>query len=835
MSTLKPALICLAIQAALSLDVFANAPADPRLLVAQAEANAAKTTTTAKSAQTVSASEAPLALEQIVVTARRVAELLQDVPLSITALTGKEIQERGISSIADLSLYTPGLTYSPDYGRTQERPVIRGISALRPEAPQPVSVFIDGVFVRDAALGLAIDDAERVEVIKGPQSALYGRSTYAGAINYITVKPGNEFKGKVSTTFATANEKTVFAALTLPLKTDFASLRLRARHYEFGGQYTNQLTGNKIGNEQTNSVGAQLSLRFTDGFDALVSLDSSKDRDGLFAATVRTIPLQANGVITSQNGTTNIANGSTCDGRLVNIVGNNAAGLPDANVLAALATRLNGWPCGAASLSGTTVRRNEADFQNYTDPVSGINYGNIAGLDRTVDRSSLTLNYGFGNGYLLTSQTAHTKQAANIAADESFNATRISPLSTSWMSYNRDRLKYYSQELRLTSPTEQPLTWLVGGFLYREESKGGLNGGIIRLDATRQVVPDFMRPKSSATVRNFAPFARIQYQFNAETRMSIEGRQSRERVVVGGTPLGIAVVSGGSCVRGQVCSVNGDRTFSDFAPRFTIDHKLTRETMVYGQAAKGSKSGGFNIQAGLPTALFSFEGETVTAYEVGAKNRLMEGRMLVNVALFQNNIAGLQLSNLVDWTNPLTGLSSTTTIVNNVGKARTRGVEAEIVFQAARWLNLIANYAYTDAKAIEGTEVTNGTVFGGNRSVAGIILPRSPAHSFATSAAIDLPLDGTAWRVFGRADLSYQSRRYADIQNMIWADPFTRINFSAGVRDKKWRVTLFVKNAINDNTSLNGFRYVDPVTFRRTGVDFLPRLRQYGLTVAYTM
>ena len=86
----------------------------------------------------------------------------------------------------------------------------------------------------------------------------------------------------------------------------------------------------------------------------------------------------------------------------------------------------------------------------------------------------------------------------------------------------------------------------------------------------------------------------------------------------------------------------------------------------------------------------------------------------------------------------------------------------------------------------------------------------------------------TRWTA--RADVIYQSRRYAEIQNMIWAEPYTRVNLATGVRGKDWRVSLWVKNATDDDTSLNGFRYLDPVTFRRSAVDFLPRLRQVGLT-----
>ena len=95
-------------------------------------------------------------------------------------MTGKDLEERGVSSIADLSLMTPGVSYSPDFGRSAERPVVRGISVTRQDAPQPVSIFIDGVYVRDGALSMGIEDAQRIEVMKGPQSALYGRNAFNG-------------------------------------------------------------------------------------------------------------------------------------------------------------------------------------------------------------------------------------------------------------------------------------------------------------------------------------------------------------------------------------------------------------------------------------------------------------------------------------------------------------------------------------------------------------------------------------------------------------------------------------------------------------------------------
>ncbi|CAB1369563.1 TonB-dependent receptor [Denitratisoma oestradiolicum] len=758
-------------------------------------------------------------IETIVVTSRRTAEKLQEVPLSISALSAREMEAKGITSISELSQFTPGLSYSPDLGRNAERPVIRGISALRTDAPQPVSVFVDGVFIKDGALALTLDDAQRVEVIKGPQSALYGRATYAGAINYVTVKPGNDFEGRVSLTVADHDEQSLFTALTLPIRQDVLSARIKAKHSHYGGQYTNVQTDNKIGQERTDSTGIQVSITPTPKFNILATMDNAAIRDGQFPAVMRPVPIQAGGVVTSQNGSSNVPNGSECNGHLVNIVGT-------------ATTKANGWPCGAASYSGNLLRRNEMDLANYTDPSSGINYGNIAGLDRVIKRSSLTLNYTLDSGHTLTSQTARTSSATNLGADQSYDGKSFI-FGTPWTTYDRDRMDYFSQEFRIVSPQDQQLTWLAGAFLYEEEARGKTSG-VIALNSSNQKVADPLRPKPSTSIDNFAPFGRIQYALTNDLRISAEGRYSKETIKVGGPTLGTAVVTAGTCVAGQSCALKGERTFKKFEPRITLDFKLSPESMMYGQWARGSKSGGFNATPGLSSSEFAYDGETVTAVELGYKSTLLDNRMTFNAALFQNTVDGLQLSNTAPYTNPMTGLSTTTTIVNNVGKARTRGLEFDVSARVNSWLRLSGNYAYTDAKAISGTETTNGTVFGGDISVAGFTLPRTPKHSATFSANVEFPVE--QWgglKFFARSDVTYQSRRYAEIQNMIWADPYTRVNLSAGLKGKDWKATLFIKNATNNVTPLNGFRYFDSVTFRRTAVDFLSRERQAGVTLSY--
>jgi iron complex outermembrane recepter protein len=804
-------------------------------------------------AQDKPAASASGGLEDIVVTARKRAENLQDVPVSVAALTGEQLQARGINSLSELAQYTPGLQYSQDFGRTGERPVIRGISALRTEAPQPVSIFVDGAYVKDGALSLLLDDAERVEVIKGPQSALYGRATYQGAINYISRAPTDDFSGQVRLTGASHQQFEAFATISGALVPGVLRAKISAKHYEYGGEYTNTQTNNKIGNERTNALAATIDYTPTDAIKIRLQGNYAHDRDGLFAATARTVPTISTSPpptrITATNNTTNIVNGGTCNGRTLNIVGNNTTvgsplfGLPDPAVPATATNALNGWPCGAVSAPADGfVRRNETDL------------GDRAGLSRKTARGVLTIDWDVFDDYRVTSQTAYTDVKSNVGADQSYNGTRFAPAfvgGTSWLSYDEDKLSYISQEIRLTSPADKAFRYIVGAFFYDETTSGMTSGVLVNNPANPAApLPDPLRNKATPESRNLAGFAQAEYRFGDKLRLSGEVRYSEERIKISAITSGVAVAAeGGFAIGEAVCfrlpgstSCGAQSKFKQWSPRATVDFKPTENIMIYAQAARGTKAGGFNTTPGLSAAQIVYRGENVWSYEAGVKSDFLDNRLRLNVAAFWNDISDLQLSNIAEYRSPLravagsnppVGQSTTVTVVNNVGKARTRGFEIEAMLKATDQITLSANYAFTDAKSIEGTEATNGTVYGGNRSVAGFELPRSPRHSAAGSAELRLPIADDRAELTARADVTYQSRRYAEIQNLIWADSIVRINMSIGIETDKVSLQFWAKNLNNNDASLNGFRYLDPGTFRRTAVDFLPRLRQIGTTFSY--
>ena len=228
-------------------------------------------------------------IEEVVVTARKQEELIQDVPLTITAFTAAELSERGLADVMDISQFTPGFSFEKlnRYGVQGggSRPVIRGQSQILGGAN--ASIFVDGVLYNDSVLSFPFDIVERVEVIKGPQAALFGRATFAGAINLITKKGSNEPENKVSLRLAEHEEGEVNFLSRGPLSEGMAFYMAHVRYYTYGGFYRNTLDNQLVGDEESINLNLSLELRPSDSFMARFNLGYGKDDDGAAAVTLQ--------------------------------------------------------------------------------------------------------------------------------------------------------------------------------------------------------------------------------------------------------------------------------------------------------------------------------------------------------------------------------------------------------------------------------------------------------------------------------------------------------------------------------------------------------------------
>ena len=228
-------------------------------------------------------------LEEVVVTARKIEESLQEVPISVTAFTSAELDERGLDDVYKLSQFTPGFTFEKlnRFGVQGggSRPVIRGMSQILGEAN--ASVFVDGLQYTDSILSFPFDIVERVEVIKGPQAALFGRATFAGAINLITKTGSNEQENKISTRIADYSDYQVNLLSRGPIKEDKIFYMVHARYYESGGMYRNSVDNQRIGGEKSANFNASLEFRPTDTFTARLNAGFGRDDDDAAAITLQ--------------------------------------------------------------------------------------------------------------------------------------------------------------------------------------------------------------------------------------------------------------------------------------------------------------------------------------------------------------------------------------------------------------------------------------------------------------------------------------------------------------------------------------------------------------------
>ena len=223
-------------------------------------------------------------LEVIVVTARKRDELIVDIPLAITAFDEAKIESLGIQSILDLPAVTPGFQYEKFAGipgRFDNSPRFRGISvnSLAPSR-QTASVFVDGIFVSNGIQGIGLEDVERIEVIKGPQSAYFGRLTFGGAVNYVTKTPGDEFAAKLSVMAAERSDYQMQASVEGPIIGDKVKGRLSVSHTEHGGHYRTPDTGYELGQERTSAIGGTLFFTPNENLDIKVRAYYYENDDG---------------------------------------------------------------------------------------------------------------------------------------------------------------------------------------------------------------------------------------------------------------------------------------------------------------------------------------------------------------------------------------------------------------------------------------------------------------------------------------------------------------------------------------------------------------------------
>lgn len=372
---------------------------------------------------------------------------------------------------------------------------------------------------------------------------------------------------------------------------------------------------------------------------------------------------------------------------------------------------------------------------------------------------------------------------------------------------------------------------------------------------------------SITTIENLAAFALADYDLTDRLTLSLEGRYQSETQTLDSAATG-----------GRVSA-----DFNSFTPRVTLSYQLSDATLLYGSYSEGTKPGGFNsvvftnladaeVQAasGATQALRdaatlyiavndgrrTFDEEEVRAFEIGAKNTLMDGQLLFNVAAFFNQVEGYQLTGTI----PNLAQSGVVSITENAGDADIRGVELDIRWSPAAvpGLSFGLGYAWTDSEFVSGSDQQQGLLLdvadnglpncslglqipgvpcgnGANAlrgSIIGNRIPRSSEHQVSASAGYTAQLAGD-WIWYARGILSYESERYVQVHNLADTGPATVVNLNFGIENDQYSIRLWGKNVFDEDAALAVVRYADAAAgFRRNFFGTRRDPAQWGLTVS---
>ncbi len=783
---------------------------------------------------TVSAQQ--LAIEEIVVTARKRDESLKDIPLSISAFSVDQLRDKGIDNVHELAEATPGFAMDRGFGRFFDRPVVRGQSSIL--GGRNASFFVDGVYVSNSVASTTIDSLERIEVLRGPQSAIYGRATFAGAINYITKRPSDEFEGEFNGRVGSHEDYKVSGWLSGPLVEDRLYYFIGANWDYYGGEWNNNLEPDpptvglfpspfaplrvvgpqrgdtsKLGDEKSQDI--SLKLLFTPNDTVEVTLKGSFQSidDGHYART---------------------------------LVGRDEHNCFEP--VAGTATENSpGYICGEIEATDPVTGKPRLAMLNIpdlTDGVTGFFTGNTVpgvkpGLQRDTYRFLAETVWDV-DGWEIVARGSYNDENENTAFDgDTIRDRAISGLGILQAAFE-DRFEDYSGEFRVASPQEDALRGLAGVNYYHEKFKDRNRSFSAFAAPFAADGSDF----NKNTVDNWAVFGQLEFDVSDQLTVAVEGRYNEDKIET----LGAA-------------GLTAEAQFNSFTPRLTVDYQLNDDSMVYALVAKGKKPGDINDlffgtdiseesrAAGFAAGQDTVDEEKAWTYEIGTKNTLADGRASLNVSAYYIDWTNQQLTEIITITDE-NNAPTTAPILVNLGESEVWGGEVEAFWAATDQLTLNVGYALADTeiKVFNDADVALITgaddpdlVNGGNAS--GNQLPKQPKHTVSSSATYrDALTADVDW--FFTADLNWESKRWTEVGNFSHTGDLYRLNLRLGIDAGDWKMTLFMNNALNDLTANNILRFRDyrPEFGERAfngqrwrGFFFnQPRGRDFGLTAQYS-
>ena len=715
------------------------------------------------------------ALEEIVVTATKRVQSLQDVPIAVNAFNADTIEVAGINNAGDLAILTPALNINVNTNPFAARMIIRGVGTAQtdPALEPSVGLFIDGVYLGRTGLGMSdLTDIERIEVLQGPQGTLYGKNTNAGAISVITKKPNFEkSEGYVEASVGNYSMNKLTASASGPLTQNLA-YRLSGNINQRDGYYDNS-AGVDFNDADDWNIQGKLQWEATESLSILLS-GSRVERD------------------------------TTC--------------------------------CGADAVQTESVN-NELVAQGLSpDSNDPYDYNVQSNADNRFamesDLLSMTIDYDAGWG-AIKSITAWNDYSYRVDQDPDRSELDILTLSNDKFSGDS-----FSQELRFTASPTDNVDYMLGAFYLEQNTKRGgdepfvfIGDDIITI-GSQQDLPfplpfNFLvQPGDSLTVdmnqdaETIAFFGQgtwhigDQWHITGGLRWSDEEKKSdlfsqTYSTAFSNQVLGASFLDSVSTPIDATLERSSDNV--DWMLSAVLD--ISDDSMVYASAGTGTKSGGFQTVNGTADDR-EFDDEDTTTYELGIKSTLLDARLRINAAAFYSEIENFQAQRQLE-----TGLG---TYVSNEAKVETSGVDFQV--EAAPMPNLVlsAGLLY-----MHKYQITDGPEKGAD-------LPFTAEFSGTVAATLVFPLgDGG---IYWRTDYSYMDNHTTNVASATQLrdedyDNRNLINSKVGWRNDSWNVSVWGKNLSDDKYAM---QTVLPFLVSGMEAYFLAPPRTFGATVRYT-
>lgn len=739
-------------------------------------------------------------LEEIVVTARKVEENIQDAPITVNAMTAAQLEDAGVTQTADYIQFIPNVTLAESQTIGTSFLTVRGLSRVR-NGELPVAVVVDDVLIVNARQFIGqVFDTQQIEVAKGPQGALYGRNASNGAIIVTTKPPSEEPEGHVKLSYGTADEMGVEGSYSGPIS-DNAAFRLSGRVVNRDGYFRNVTRDEDVDPYEDRTLRARLSWSPSD-----------------------TISVDLKGQVSKHSGKG---------------IGFHWPGAAQFEIF--------GVFLGTAEELGVTVDQVVSEGANLTGLPYVANNPDRGSRDTSSFSVKIDASFDFAD---VKSVTTYDELQTSSVADRAPYLSYFDGTQHSFVDVDG-----WSQEIRFTSNSDGPLSWQFGGYYLAWERLRSTVSGIDKGQGNIRVidVPEFEDSTNPTGVDpgsflSFvedsdaqAVFGSVEWAMTDQFSISVAGRYDREnreqlvnpyntagrvysRADASGVnrPYGASACSGApGDMPGVTCGAyatfsellantrpsreTNEAEFSKFQPKVTLGFAATDEINLYGSWGIGYRAGQFNYPGiGIISATANefIEQEENSAFEVGVKGDY--GNFRFNAAWFSSSVDNTQYF-------PFDGLAFVQ-VFEDIDEADLDGFELEAAWRPLENLDLYAAYGKTN------TEIT---AYAERPGTVGNDLPYVPKDTFNAGARIEFDL-GAGLTFFARADYERRGEQYWTPENTHPRNTLSLVNLRAGLEGDNWATSLYVNNAGDKeyNSEVVTPLFVHPAAPRVWRVDF---------------